>query len=215
MKCRLSTIKNFDSNAIGLVNAQFIHCAIVSYLYIHNGSAALYNCYVEDPRYHTSGNTSVTQSTGTYEFQNCVIKTSYADYIERSILRNSIIHRTSSANSDNNALPSSAYAYNCVGTANNTFANQITKTNSIAIITNLFKTWTGNRAPGTMTGALELTEEAKTKYLGSDGTEVGIYGGSLPFEAHTSNPQITKLNVASKSTADGKLSVDIEVKAAE
>ena len=216
VKCRLSTIKNIDSNAIGLVNAQFIHCAIVSYLYIHNGSAALYNCFVEDPRYHTSGNTSVTQSTGTYEFQNCVIKTSQANYIERSILRNSIIHGTATTQGSScNELPSSAYAYNCVGTAYNTFANQITKTNRIASITNLFKTWTGNQLNGTITGALELTEEAKTKYLGSDGTEVGIYGGSLPFEARTSNPQITKLNVASKSTADGKLSVDIEVKAAE
>lgn len=215
VKCRLYSIKNSHSNDIGLVNAQFIHCAIVGFLYIHNGSAALYNCYVEDPRYPTSGNTSVTQSTGTYEFQNCVIKTSQANYIERSILRNSIIHGTNTQSSSYNELPYSAYAYNCVGTTNNTFANQITKTNSIAIITNLFKTWTGNRPAGTMTGALELTEEAKTKYLGSDGTEVGIYGGSLPFEARTSNPQITKLNVASKSTADGKLSVDIEVKAAE
>lgn len=215
VKCRLYTIKHSHPNDIGLVNAQFIHCAIVGYLYIHNGSAALYNCFVEEPRYHTSSNTSVTQSTGTYEFQNCVILTPHADYIERSILRNSIIHGTNTSNTVYNVLPSSAYAYNCVGTANNTFGTQITQTNSIASITNLFKTWTGNRLTGTITGALELTEEAKTKYLGSDGTEVGIYGGSLPFEARTSNPQITKLNVASKSTADGKLSVDIEVKAAE
>ena len=61
----------------------------------------------------------------------------------------------------------------------------------------------------------ELTDEAKTKYLGTDGTEVGIYGGNLPFDPTPSNPQITKCNVASKSTADGKLSVDIEVRAAE
>lgn len=65
------------------------------------------------------------------------------------------------------------------------------------------------------TERLELTDAAKTKYLGSDGTQIGIYGGSIPFDPRPSNPQITKLNVASKSTADGKLSVDIEVKAAE
>lgn len=57
----------------------------------------------------------------------------------------------------------------------------------------------------------KLTTAAK-KYLGSDGTEVGIYGGNLPFDATPTNPQITKFNVASKTTADGKLSVDIEVK---
>lgn len=50
---------------------------------------------------------------------------------------------------------------------------------------------------------------------GTDGTEVGIYGGSLPYDPTPTNPQITKFNVASKTTADGKLSVDIEVKSAE
>ena len=49
---------------------------------------------------------------------------------------------------------------------------------------------------------------------GTDGTEVGIYGGSLPYDPTPTNPQITKFNVAAKSTADGKLSVDIEVNSA-
>ena len=61
----------------------------------------------------------------------------------------------------------------------------------------------------------ELTETAKATYLGTDGTQVGIYGGMLPFDTTPSNPRITKCNVAAKSTADCKLSVDIEVKAAE
>ncbi len=58
----------------------------------------------------------------------------------------------------------------------------------------------------------QLTDDAK-KYLGSDGTEVGIYGGSLPFDPTPTNPQIVKFNVAPKTTADGKLSIDIEVNA--
>lgn len=58
----------------------------------------------------------------------------------------------------------------------------------------------------------QLTDEAK-KYIGDDGTEVGIYGGSLGFDPTPTNPQITKFNVAPKTTADGKLSVDIEVNA--
>ena len=61
----------------------------------------------------------------------------------------------------------------------------------------------------------ELTDEAKNTYVGSDGTEIGIYGGNLPYNTRILGPQITKCNVASKTTADGKLSVDIEVKAAE
>lgn len=61
----------------------------------------------------------------------------------------------------------------------------------------------------------ELTDEAKQEYVGNDGTEIGIYGGNLPWNTRILSPQITKCNVASKTTADGKLSVDIEVKAAE
>ena len=58
-----------------------------------------------------------------------------------------------------------------------------------------------------------LKEELQSTWLGDDGTQVGIYGGFLPFDPTPTNPQITKFNVASKTTADGKLSVDIEVKA--
>lgn len=61
----------------------------------------------------------------------------------------------------------------------------------------------------------KLTDEAKTIMKGSDGTEVGLYGGSLPYDPTPTNPQISKFNVAAKTTADGKLSVDIEVKSAE
>lgn len=48
-------------------------------------------------------------------------------------------------------------------------------------------------------------------YEGTDGTELGIYGGSYPFSPILSNPQIKKFQVAPKTTADGKLSVDIEI----
>ena len=61
----------------------------------------------------------------------------------------------------------------------------------------------------------ELTDEAKTSFVGIDGTQVGIYGGNMPFSTTPTNPQITRCNVAAKSTADGKLSVDITVNGAE
>ena len=61
----------------------------------------------------------------------------------------------------------------------------------------------------------ELTDEAKTTFLGADGTQVGLYGGMLPYNSTPSYPRITKFDVAKKSTADGKLSVEIEVSAAQ
>ena len=61
----------------------------------------------------------------------------------------------------------------------------------------------------------DLTDEAKATYLGTDGTPVGMYGGPMPFDLTPTYPQITKMNVASKTTADGKLSVDIELSTAK
>lgn len=57
----------------------------------------------------------------------------------------------------------------------------------------------------------ELVDAIKNTYLGTDGTEVGMYGGFLPYTTRPSGPKITKCNVAQKSTIDGKLSVEIEV----
>lgn len=54
-----------------------------------------------------------------------------------------------------------------------------------------------------------LTEEAAAKYLGSDGTQVGIYGGAMPFNPLPSN-SLKKFNVNS-STENGKLRVHIDV----
>lgn len=61
----------------------------------------------------------------------------------------------------------------------------------------------------------KLTDENRDVLKATDGGEIGIYGGTLPYSAIPTNPQITKFNVASKTTADGKLSVDIEVKSGE
>lgn len=61
----------------------------------------------------------------------------------------------------------------------------------------------------------KLTDQNRDVLKATDGGEIGIYGGSLPYSAIPTNPQITKFNVASKTTADGKLSVDIEVKSGE
>lgn len=65
------------------------------------------------------------------------------------------------------------------------------------------------------TQTYELTDENQKNWIGTDGTQVGMHGGNLPFDPAVDAPVISKFNVASKTTADGKLSVDIEVKAAE
>ena len=99
-----------------------------------------------------------------------------------------------------------AYMYNCLTSfSDNTGFTEVSNCYTVSSFDGIFE--------DEETG--ELTEEAKAKYIGNDNTEVGMYGGAMPFDPKTTAPQITKCNVATKSTADGKLSVDIEVKVAE
>lgn len=56
-----------------------------------------------------------------------------------------------------------------------------------------------------------LKDEIASGFLGSDGTQVGIYGGFMPYNPRPTYMVLKRCNVANKSTIDGKLSVDIEV----
>ena len=214
VKCRLFEIKcSSSSTSYGyMYYANFINCVIAYQVYFYSsGSATFVNCYVNNLEQYTSGSS--------HEFQNCVVKDSYLTYISNTVFRNCFLYATSNTTTYNK-LPSTSHAYNCVAlsatSSTNIFASQSNTTNTlVSSFSDVFKTWTGSSLANFMAERLELTDAAKTKYLGSDGTQIGIYGGSIPFDPRPSNPQITKLNVASKSTADGKLSVDIEVKAAE
>lgn len=214
VKCRLYKIScSSSSGKLGyMYYANFINCVIAYEAEFYSyGSATFVNCYVNDLNQYKSGSS--------HEFQNCVVKDTWFYGISNTVFRNCFLYAASNTSSYNQ-LPSTSPAYNCVARSatlsTNIFANQSNTTNTqVSSLSDVFKTWTGSSLNNFKTERLELTDAAKTKYLGSDGTQIGIYGGSIPFDPRPSNPQITKLNVASKSTADGKLSVDIEVKAAE
>ena len=135
----------------------------------------------------------------------------------RSQLLNCIIYQTDRDWGVTERLPSSSIATNCLSIGyDNLFGAQAASTSNMSIdpsgLGNTFKNISVNYSDSQ---TFELTDEAKTTYLGNDGTEVGMYGGVMPYTDVPSYPQITRMNVANKTTADGKLSVEIEVSAAE
>ena len=205
LKCRFRNFYNsYYGNGVRITDAQFIHCRIANRLMlISDCSASLVNCIVNEPY-------CGSQTTSNFEFRNCVIR-NYNVY--SSAFYNCILD----ADRNGDYLEGSNVAYYCVASYNNTnaFSKIPNSTNKVTTCEELFKTYKGGDLEKQDSEKFELTESAKKKYIGTDGTEVGIHGGMLPFDSTPSNPQITKCNVAAKSTADGKLSVDIEVKAAE
>lgn len=181
-------------------NVSFIHCRVAGYLYGYSGSTySCMGCYLNDVEdsYAVSA-----------EFVNCVINKA------KSMNGKTAVNCIFGCYGAGYRYNSSTVAYNCVAFGQTDYfyrvPNQTNKVVNSAFA--LFKTFTGTYSDSE---TFELTESAKAAYLGMDGTQVGIHGGNLPFDATPSNPQITKCNVAAKSTADGKLSVDITVNAAE
>ena len=219
MKSRFQKIS--AGNNATMVNNTFIHCRIAAGITLTNNSNAnLINCVVWEPN-----NKGTTGSN--FEFDNCVIRMANANQVVFSYYKNCFImsNTTYAGGYDPScSIPESCVATHCAGCCNNgnseSFYNDIfyylwskNQTNvNVARPSKVLKT--GNMTYND-TENFALTDAAKTTYLGTDGKEIGIYGGSIPYEEDPTTPQITKCNVAAKSTADGKLSVDIEVKAAE
>ncbi|WP_302447273.1 hypothetical protein [Paraprevotella clara] len=196
LKCRFKEINTYSSNST-MKDLNFIHCRIAERFYLAaNGSASFLNCVVMNP-YQGNSNNSV------FSFTNCYVNKvdiSYSEY------KNCIINNTYSGTStttyyNNLWLCNGGYSLN---SPNNTNV-KISETDERVSFLNVDYNDDND---------YQLTDAVRALIKGTDGTEVGIYGGSLPYDPTPTNPQITKFNVAAKSTADGKLSVDIEVNSA-
>lgn len=145
-----------------------------------------------------------------FTFTNCIIyPPSSANTLRlyHCMMSNSIIINN---NSERNLplLDATSMAYNCIALSqnqkdNNPFVNGSANGNNTFI-----ETYYSNPF---VEGTFYNLIDALKAYKGTDGKEVGIHGGSLPFSPRTSNPQIVKFDVAPRTTRDGKLSVDIEV----
>ncbi len=203
-KCRLNKI-NQVYNTSGMKNATFLHCRIADILYVYyNSSVSCVNCAIERTSLGLGEDNSL-------ECINCVVWGQTNQ--DNCSFKNCILMF---ADNGFSSISSRSSCYNSVSIGVDRFGAISNNTNKVAdSYSEVFATYTGEDFDNLDYETFELTDEAKTKYLGMDGTQVGIYGGPLPFDPNPSNPQITKCEVASKSTADGKLSVSLEVMVAE
>lgn len=102
------------------------------------------------------------------------------------------------------------YDYNIFDEMSNTTNKYLEEGKPLSeTITSVFKTYNGTDG-FSFNEFYELTDEAKAMYIGSDGTQIGLHGG-IGFDLIPSTLQITKCEVAPRSTKDGKISVSIEV----
>lgn len=193
LKNSLADVSVFSSNG-KMDNGMFVNCDVYGMSLYGQSTAQIINSYVE--QFSNSGKLA--------SFVNCVINTNgYAHLYKCCQFVNCIMYGMSGG-----CFPSTCSAMNCVDVSGykNALNNMSLKENCSYAGMDIFQgsnVWK------------DLTDEAKAKYLGIDGTPVGKFGGMIPYDMTPSYPQITKMNVAAKTTADGKLSVEIGVSAAQ
>ncbi len=217
LRCQFNNFhyQQSGSTTANVKNAMFANCKITGYYYLYNTSSVQFiNSYV-------NGFYNYSETTASASFINCLIKPYNSGdepgTIKSSQLLNCVIFQTNVTYDDSSTLPSTTIASHCVAIGySDLFRYVAASTNNKGVSRNeyakVFKTFTGNYSD---TETFELADDAKTTYTGTDGTQVGLYGGVLPYSSTPSYPQITKMNVANRTTADGKLSVEIEVSTAE
>ena len=200
-KCQFSGSVIFDE-ASSKRTSHFINCKINEGVSLHENNDALFvNCFIRDGY--------IEDAIAT--FMNCVISIYDAYELRNSQFLNCIFDGRDTSY----GLPASSVAANCVSVNDVAymFSDLQQKTNcKKSSCEEVFKTYKGEYSDDE---TFELTDAAKTTMLGKDGTQIGLYGGLVPYSSTPSYPLITKMNVSNKTTADGKLSVDIEVSAAE
>lgn len=193
LKNSLAGVSVYSSNG-KMDNGMFVNCDVYGMSLYGQSTAQIINSYVE--HFSNSGKLA--------SFVNCVVNTSGNPTIyKNSQFVSCIMYQTNGY-----CFPSTSTAINCVGLDANkkAFREMSLKENCSYAGMDIFQesnVWK------------DLTDEAKAKYLGIDGTPVGKFGGMIPYDMTPSYPQITKMNVAAKTTADGKLSVEIGVSAAQ
>ena len=194
----------------------------------------LFNCYVDDPL-NNSGyvsvkltNCIVRYSCTTYGYSGRSIEDlRYAKYNNCIFLGNIKVSSASGFNipttctatnclscycayQDASDIQDAIYDYNIFDEMSNTTNKYLEEGKPLnKTISSVFKTFNGTDW-FSFNETYELTDEAKATYLGSDGTQVGLYGG-MGFDLIPSTLQITKCEVSPRSTKDGKISVSIEV----
>jgi len=204
-KCNIDAIGTYSgSSSDPRMNWQFDNCivkAFYSYFtddYFHGMS--IINSVIRFANYYHADIFNLTT------IHNSIVLFNNGQDVKNIVAYNSIIAVVSDHNVSN------CNFYNCIGIKTGEtslfegqFTQNVMEVNSYE---DVFETFAGIVF---YENSYQLKEGIATSFLGQDGTEVGIYGGMIPYKPRPSYMRMKRCNVASRSTIDNKLSVEIEV----
>lgn len=197
VRCAFQTLKTngyVNDSSLVVNNAQFTNCVIQDY---NNGSYCRNALFTNSVVWSVSSDKSTT-------FNNCFVQLSSSSYDHLNAYNSVILCNNGRSNLTING---GTFFHNIIiGTGFNYIYNRTNK--RYQTIASVFENWSGGF---NFDNTYTLKDSVANSFRSADGTEIGIHGGVLPFAWTPSYMYIKKCNVANRSTADGKLSVDIEV----
>lgn len=176
------------------INVYFNRCnaTVVQSKILPTAFAATFGTYAQNASNVTCVNSILYHllcQTGRFDVQNCVLTSiDYAHNFNQSSIKNSIICCSQSLDGTNTS------SHCLVKEGSSGFADS----------------WFVNSMDDIFTDNYHLTESAAATYIGTDGTEIGIYGGMYPYDVTPDYPLVKRLDVIG-SHKDGKLNVKINV----
>ncbi len=205
------------------VSMKLTRCVINKYKSCDYAHTVAINCILNNTDNESSCYLEADNSTYTNTFINCVLnsgKMPYYSTCTNCIIRGQDYHSSIGSNAYTNCIvintnsSDTILSRNCTNSILCGFVstdNIYSQGNVSMNVNDVFENWDG-------TGVIfkddiyVLKDSVATTILGLDGTQVGVYGGVMPLDFTPAyNSFIKKCNVANRTTADGKLSVDIEV----
>jgi len=204
IRCNFTKITcggNYTDNS----GAHFINCVIKELEAARFHNTTFTNCVIDYFRYFTGG---------TYTFDHCQVTKGCGQDFNGVVAVNSIFvlkNGTQPAGSNcifNNCIGiCELSSYNQFGTATLQNCVSYTTDNGANPYEQVYEEYRGGdfNFEGTYTLLPNLN------FPTTDGTEVGIYGGSVPYTARPSYQMLRTINAAQQSDTQGKLNVEIEV----
>lgn len=206
-KCNVNRIYNSYTSCTGY------SCGVLSRIFC-NINNCIINDYSSDYFHGFNITNSVVKFTSYYHtdiykptnIYNSIIVFDSTLAINNIMAYNSIIATSSGHDLSNNTF------FNCIGIKTgetSLFEGQLSTSNmEVNDYSDVFETFDGTISYNNI---YQLKSEIATSFLGHDGTEVGIFGGIMPYKTRPPYMILKNCNVAGQTDENKKLNVEMEL----
>jgi len=211
IRCRLSNA-NFNSNSTtgSKNNCSYEECFIEGSVNFSNygNNLSVRHCLINNKIISVISNAIIEGNI----FLGNNLDFGIFEHVNSSIIRNNIIIETTNytfSSCSNIVTENNLFCYSLIEGGDITFQNS---NNYFGVPqSSIFVNQTGN----TLDYSQNYHLKNPSQYLGTDSTQVGIYGGILPFKDNgiPFTPAIISKSIASKTDSTGNLKINITVKA--